>query len=168
MPRLGGPGPNASDDDYDTHWFRCLISPEGNSRRGICIATTSALETMLADILDVECKLNQHYYELLKNSLGDPKRFNFDRKIRGALVIGLFSEHEAARCHIMREIRNEFAHNKDANFLLHPVEGMAKQLFDIRLHGPKPDAFWIYCVGIEQVLMKLRKRMRDLGLVHNA
>jgi hypothetical protein len=33
------------------------------------------------------------------------------------LHYGLFSEREAARCHIMREIRNVFAHNNEANFL---------------------------------------------------
>jgi hypothetical protein len=42
--------------------------------------------------------------------------------IKLALAIGIFSEREAARCHIMREIRNLFAHNSKANLLLEPVK----------------------------------------------
>jgi len=105
-------------------YFNDLIN---ESERGCVIVAAAMIEDVISNMIDDSLlpPLNSEDQILAKDS-------SFSFKINLAYRIGLLSEEAAKSFHLIRKIRNDFAHKREnANFNSQSVKERVKELFNL-------------------------------------
>jgi len=157
LPRLDDT--DDSEDDRDRKWLDRLLAPDGNSRRGICLASTAALDALLTELLETEARKRREarrkFIERQWNSL------TFADKITAAQSLGLINELETNKCNTFRLVRNRFAHDAAVTFYDPYVIKKVSILRDRRLHGSSADAFFMFYSSICDLILTLKNGLRE-------
>lgn len=124
---------------------------DGESDRGAVLVCSSYLEDLLKQLLRTNLKEGEGLRELFDGI--NPPLGSFSARIAACHAMGLIDERMRRDLHIVRKIRNEFAHNWDANLSAGSLadrcielgnrdwEGKTKEFFE---NGPSPRQAYIY------------------------
>ena len=114
------------DDPHHRGFAAMLDELNAETERGVALVVTSYLDTLLGDALAAFLINNESAHALL-TSFNAPFG-TLSTKIAGCHALGIVTDAEMRECHILRRIRNEFAHQIEVTFNTDKVRDLCANL----------------------------------------
>jgi mannitol operon repressor len=96
------------------------------TERGLALTAAAFLDDILNELIQSLLLQNKGAEQLFHGS--NPPLGNFGTRISAAFALGLISENEYRRVHLVRKVRNIFAHSVKASFAQPPVSNLSREL----------------------------------------
>ncbi len=112
-PLISIPNPGEPGYEYYLHLSKIVEEIRKETDRGAALFSASVLDNLLEEIIAAYLVPGKGATAILKGGGGQAPIGSLSTRISAALALGLITDQEYVDCHIVRKIRNEFAHNAE-------------------------------------------------------